>query len=153
MLVIGGERREEGFMTMRSRLALITLLGLILGCNNPDFQSNIPSVPVNIEVDLSSIDNIDLQQIGNHKYFNGGVRGIVLIRISTTEFVALDRNCTFEPSTSTAVVSMHDSGFYLEDTTCVSTFDHAGFPTGGPADFPLKKYNITRSGDLLFIVN
>ena len=51
-------------MTMRSRLWLIALLGVVIGCNNPDFQSNIPSVPVNIEVDLSSIDNIDLQQMG-----------------------------------------------------------------------------------------
>ena len=138
-------------MSMKAKLfALLILLG---GCVDPDFQSNIPSVPVNIEVDLSSIDNVDLQQIGGYKYFSGGVRGVVLIRISATEFNAMDRNCTFEPASATAIVSMHSSGFYLEDSTCVSTIDHSGFPSGGPAELPLKEYTITQSGDLLFITN
>lgn len=125
----------------------------ITACSTQEPQTNIPNVNVDIEVDLSSIDNQALQQIGGFIYLDGGVRGIVLIHTTTTDYVALDRNCTFEPADAKAIVAMHSSGFYLEDASCTSTFDLNGFPTGGPAEFPLKEYRVSRSGDILFIIN
>ena len=145
--------RSNNYRAVRLVGLIIFAAMFIMSCDPNEAQNVIPDVPVDIEVDLSSIDNVELQQVGGYKYLNGGVRGIVLIRTSLTEFTALDRNCTYLPSNSKAIVSMHSSGFYLEDTTCNSNFNHSGFPTGGPAPFPLKEYNVSRSGDLLFILN
>ncbi len=141
------------YQVLRQILLSGLVLVILFACDPNETNNVIPDVPVDIEVDLSSIDNLELQQVGGYKYFNGGVRGVVLIRTSLTDFVALDRNCTYQPTDSDAIVSMHDSGFFLQDTTCASVFDHSGFPTGGPAPFPLREYSITRSGDLLFIMN
>ena len=136
----------------RSPIILIILYTL-MACTPAVEQSNIPNVPVNIEVDLSSIDSEPLQHIGGFIYLDGGVRGITLIRSGLTEYVALDRNCTFQPKEANSIVNMDDSGFFLEDSTCTSIFDINGFPSSGPAPFPLKKYEISRAGDLLFIFN
>ena len=137
---------------MRSLLVLIGAY-VFMACNPAPDETNIPNVRVDIEVDLDDIDSQELQQIGGFIYLDGGVRGIVLIHTGLTEYSAYDLNCTFEPTKADAIVAMHTSGFYLEDTTCTSTFDHNGFPTSGPAPFPLKKYRISRSGDILFIMN
>ena len=153
MPAIGVKKQVEDFMIMMLRLFVILSLYVLMACNPAPEETNIPNVRVDIEVDLNSIDSQPLQPIGGFIYLTGGVRGIVLIHTGLTEYVALDRNCTFEPGQTDAIVDMHDSGFYLEDITCTSTFDHNGFPTGGPAPFPLKKYRISRSGDLLFIMN
>ena len=126
---------------------------MLVACMPSVEETNIPNVRVDIEVDLNSIDSQPLQQIGGFLYLDGGVRGIVLIHTGLTEYVALDLNCTYQPAQANANVVMDDSGFFLQDSTCTSTFDIHGFPTGGPASFPLKKYQITRSEDILFIVN
>lgn len=139
-------------MMHRNKIWLLLLLA-IGSCTTQEPQTNIPDVPVDIEVDLTSIDNQALQQLGGFIYLDGGVRGIVLIHTTTTDYVALDRNCTYQPTDAKAIVSMHSSGFFLEDPSCGSTFDLNGFPTGGPAEFPLKEYSISRAGDILFIIN
>lgn len=137
---------------MNRLLILFTALS-ILSCEGNLNVSPIPDVPVNVEVNLNDLDNTPLQLIGGYIYITGGVRGIVLYRRSQNEYKAYDRNCTYQPEDACAVVSFHSSGFYLEDTCCGSVFDTDGFPTGGPAEFPLKEYQISRSGDILFITN
>ena len=137
---------------MNRFLLLFTTL-IILSCEGNLNVSPIPDVPVNLEVNLNDIDNTPLRQIGGYIYLTGGVRGIILYRRSQNEYKAYDRNCTYQPEEAGAVVSFHSSGFYLEDTCCGSVYDTDGFPTGGPAEFPLKEYQISRSGDILFITN
>ena len=75
------------------------------------------------------------------------------LETSQNEYKAYDRNCTYQPTETNAVVSFHTSGFYLEDTSCGSVYDTDGFPTGGPAEFPLKEYQVSLAGDILFITN
>jgi hypothetical protein len=144
---------DAGFILMNKHKILILLLVIVLACDSTLEESGVPNVAVNIEINLSDVDNIALTQIGGYIYVVGGVRGIIVRHESQNLYRAFDRNCTFNPSVSTAIVDVHTSGFYLEDTSCNSTFDVNGFPTGGQADFPLKEYNITQAGDILFIVN
>ena len=139
-------------MTM-SRVLLLLATVVLLGCEGNVNVSPIPDVPVNLEVNLNDIDNVALKQIGGFIYADGGVRGIILYRKSQNEYKAYDRNCTFQPEDICAQVSFHSSGFYLEDTCCDSVFDTDGFPTGGPAEFPLKEYRVSQAGDILFITN
>ena len=136
-----------------SRLLLITAILLLAGCEGNINVSPIPDVPVNVEINLNDIDNVPLKQIGGYIYHAGGVRGLVVYRKSQNEYKVYDRNCTYQPRENCAVVSFHSSGFYLEDTCCGSVYDTDGFPTGGPAEYPLKEYRVSLAADILFITN
>jgi hypothetical protein len=116
-------------------------------------QSGVPNVAVNIEINLNDISNADLNLIGGYIYVDGGVRGIIIRRESQNLYKAYDRNCTYQPADAKAIVEVHTTGFYIEDLSCGSTFDLSGFPTGGPAEFPLKEYSVSLAGDILFIFN
>ena len=129
------------------------LLLVAIGCEPAIEDSGVPNVYVNLEINLNDIDNAPLQMIGGFIYAQGGSRGIIVLRESQNNYKAFDRNCTYQPKDACAIVDMHSSGFYMEDDCCASTFNLSGFPTGGPAEFPLKEYSISLSGDLLFIFN
>lgn len=138
---------------MNRLLYIIIISIVIISCDPGVEQSNVPIVAVNIEINLSDIDNAPLAQVGGYVYITGGVRGIILRRESQDIYRAFERNCTFQPADECAVVEMHSSGFYMEDTCCNSTFDLSGFPTGGPAEYPLVEYSVAMSGDFLYIYN
>jgi hypothetical protein len=130
------------------------LVAVLLGaCDSSIEKSAVPNVPVNIEINLNDIDNVALKQIGGFIYVQGGVRGIIVRHESQNLYKAYERNCTFQPADASAIVEVHSSTFYIEDTSCSSTFDLNGFPTGGPAEFPLKEYGVSMAGDILFIFN
>ncbi len=131
------------------------LPGLIflLACDPAIEESGIPNVAVNVEINLRAIDSAPLQLIGGYIYVDGGVRGIIVRRESQNEYSAFERNCPYRPQDACAIVEMNDTGFYMEDLCCGSTFDLSGFPTAGPAAFPMKKYRTTLSGDFLYIFN
>ena len=147
------ENRAEDFILMSRHFLLVILFLSIHACEPSIEESGVPNVAVNEEINLSDIDNIDLKPIGGYIYVHGGVRGIIVIHESLNLYRAFDRNCTFQPLEASAVVEMNSSGFYIEDTSCTSTFDLNGFPTGGPAEFPLKEYKTSLAGDILFIFN
>ena len=138
---------------MSKYFQFVFLFVLIMACESSIEKSGVPNVAVNIELNLNDIDNVALKQIGGYIYVQGGVRGIIVRRELQDLYKAYDRNCTYQPSVASAVVEVHSSGFYIEDTSCTSTFDLNGFPTGGPAAFPLKEYGVSLAGDMLFIFN
>jgi hypothetical protein len=138
---------------MTRQFILVSILLVFFGCEPKNNDSGVPDVAVNIEINLNDIDMLPLKQIGGYVYVAGGVRGIIIYHESVNGYRAFDRNCTFQPSDACAIVEMHSSGFYIEDPCCKSTFDLSGFPTGGPAQYPLKEYRISLSGDFLFVFN
>jgi len=136
-----------------TRLLPIIIILAVFGCEGNQNFSPVPDVPVNVEVNLNDIGNVALRQIGGYVYIDGGVMGIIVYRKSQNVYKAFDRNCTYESTSSDAIVSFHSSGFYIEDTSCGSVFDTDGFPTGGPAEYPLKEYQVSQASDILFITN
>jgi hypothetical protein len=132
---------------------LVSLFLTALACDPKVEDSGIPNVAVDLEINLNDIDNAPLKLIGGYIYADGGVRGIIIYHESVNTYKAYDRNCTFQPADACAIVEMHSSGFYIEDICCKSTFDLNGFPTGGPALFPLKDYRVSLAGDILYIYN
>ena len=102
--------------TIMSRVLVLLAIILIISCDGNVNVSPVPDVPVNVEVNLNDIDNVALKQLGGYIYISGGVRGLIVYRKSQNEYKAYDRNCTFEPEKTCAVVSFHSSGFYIEDT-------------------------------------
>jgi hypothetical protein len=131
----------------------ISIFLILIACEPKVEESGVPNVAVNLEINLNDIDNATLKLIGGYIYADGGVRGIVIYHESVNSYKAYDRNCTFQPTDPCATVEMHSSGFYIEDTCCSSSFDLSGFPTGGPALFPLKEYSVSLSGDILYVYN
>ena len=85
---------------------------------------------------------------------DGGVRGIILYRESSTLYHAYERNCTYLPNEACATINVDISELFLIDPCCNSTFELiTGYPTGGPAYFPLQKYRVLLDGSLLTITD
>lgn len=146
-------------MDIRVRRLIFTILSLAalgLGLSSCGEESlpyhPVPSVPVNIEFNLTNLQYQPLQQQG-WQYLPGGVRGIVILKEGGI-YRAFDRNCPYQPQESCAQVDMHSSTLYLIDEGCCeSTFNKQGIPTGGPAAMSLREYSVTQDGNYLYIYN
>lgn len=129
----------------------LCLLFLFSGCDSDAPESAIPYVYVYQEINLNDIRYQELHQPNGYIYIPGGVRGIIVISNGFGDYTAFDRACSYHPAEDCAQIEMHESGFYLFDDCCDSTFNLSGQPTGGPARTPLRRYNTFLNGDYLII--
>ena len=113
----------------------------------------IPNIAVNIQINLQSITYSKLSVDNGWVYLNGGNRGIILYRASSTSYLAFERTCSYYPNNTCARVKVDPTNFYLTDTCCASYFNFSGVPTSGPATFPLKQYSVSLNGSILNIIN
>lgn len=140
---------------------LLTFAGLALGCLlqgcEPDLQDDaIPWQPFDvIKLNLNLPEYIALKTDGQFIYLNdSGVRGIIVYHPSGNQYIAYERNCSFQPNSACATVEVHPSTLYLLCPCCNSTFDLAtGYPTGGVAWRPLRQYETTYDGGTLTITD
>jgi len=132
---------------------VICLLFLLTACGKTSVAPIIPNVLVNKQLNLTNIEFAKLRQVYGYVYLEGGVRGIIVIRVNTNSYVALERNCSYQPEDDCAVVEVDASGIFLKDPCCGSQFDLTGQVTGGPASYPLRKYATTLQGNFLYITN
>ncbi len=117
-------------------------------------DNSVPLTNVDIYLYTSNPSFINLNAVGGYTYITGGVRGIILYRKSTSELMAYDRNCTYQPSQPCATVVVDNSHILATDTCCHSKFSlYDGSVTNGPASVPLKAYNTTFDGTTLHIYN
>ncbi len=135
-------------------LVLLFLSGA--GCGR-ERQVPVPYIYVNYTVYLNNPSNNHLRVPGSYSIITGqGNHGIILYRRTLGEpddFVAFDLTCTNEPLEN-CVVGVDDTGFYLECPCCGSKFSiFDGFPTSGPAQWQLKQYETTYTGNTLRIYN
>lgn len=138
-----------------SKLVWVLFFGIwcLSSCESSDPQDQIPAAIVNETINITNQQYQNLQFIGGHVNIEGGVRGIIIYRASSNEYRAFERNCSFEPLNSCARVEVDGSSLFLTDPCCSSTFDFQGFPTGGPASLPLRKYLTLLDGNFLTITN
>ena len=132
---------------------LILSLLMISACKDTTVNDGIPQVIVNETINLNNYQYQALGIIGGYVYLDAGVRGIILYRSSASEYLAIEQNCTFQPMDPCAKVSVDNSTLFLIDTCCNSTFDFNGFPTGGPATYPLRLYSTSVNQNYLTITN
>jgi nitrite reductase/ring-hydroxylating ferredoxin subunit len=113
----------------------------------------VPYIPfVDIVINLNLPEYFSLQTDGGYKQISGGVRGIIVYRINSSTYAAYERNCSFRPNEACATVNVHNSGLFMEDPCCGSSFNfNDGNPTGGPAWRPLVSYRTQLSGLMLTI--
>lgn len=129
---------------------------LLVGLNSckKDTQSTVPNVAVDITIYTSNPSFINLNAVGGWVYVTGGVRGIIVYRKSMSEFMAYDRNCTYNSSDPCATVVVDASNILMKDTCCHSAFSiFDGSVTQNPAVLPLKAYNTSYDGNVLRIYN
>jgi cytochrome b6-f complex iron-sulfur subunit len=130
--------REE-FLKQLGVAALLTCTGnAMFGCSS---QSDPTPANADFTLDLTSSQYAALNTVGGSVAANG----IIIARLSTTEFVALSRACTHE---GTAVNFRSSQNDFL----CPNhgaRFSTTGSVLEGPARSALRKYNTTLTGTSL----
>ncbi|MCE9539584.1 MAG: hypothetical protein K8R85_10240 [Bacteroidetes bacterium] len=140
---------------MKSFLSLTAFLILMsTGSCKKDANNGVPITPVDIYLYTNNPSFINLNGVGGWVYITGGVRGILVYRKSPSEFMAYDRNCTYQSSDPCATVFVDATNILATDTCCHSKFSmYDGSVTQAPAGLPLKAYNTTFDGNVLHIYN
>ena len=130
--------REE-FLKQLGVTALLTCTGNVMfGCSS---QSDPAPANADFTLDLSSSQYSTLNTVGGSVAANG----IIIARLSTTEFVALSRACTHEGT----AINYRSS---QKDFLCPNhgaRFSTTGSVLAGPANSSLRKYNTTLTGTSL----
>lgn len=85
---------------------------------------------------------------------DGGIRGIIVYRVDANSFLAFERDCPYKPNSSCARVEVDMSRIFMIDRCCGSTFNFSdGYPTKGPASWPLRRYRAQVSGTTITITD
>lgn len=130
----------------------ITLI-IIAGCKK-DGTNNVPETSVDIYMYTNNPSFVNVSVVGGWVYISGGIRGILLYRKSNSEFMAYDRNCTYQSSNPCATVYVDNTNIQATDTCCHSRFSiYDGTVYQGPASLPLKSYRTTFDGNVLHVYN
>lgn len=134
-------------------LLAIIAMGLLYACKKEN-DNGVPIVPVDIYIYTSNPSFINLNAVGGWVYITGGARGILVYRKSISEFMAYDRNCTYNSDDPCAVVYVDLSNIIATDTCCNSMFSMVdGTVLQAPAGLPLKTYYTSFDGNVLHIYN
>ncbi len=134
--------------------SLVLVSVYILSSCKKETKDNIPTVYVDFYIDPNSTIYLQLNLPGGWVYVTGGVRGIVLYRITTDEFRAFDRACPNEPNNSAAYIKVESSNTTVIDSLCGSRFVLLdGSVIKGPATLPLHQYHAVYDGQYLHVYN
>lgn len=121
------------------RKCLVTGIVIVLFSCTKDDKHPVPFVPVEFVVNIESTQHIELNSIGGWAYYSGGVRGIIIYRVSENEFTAFDRACPVHPYSDCRVVVENPP--LAVDNCCESVFLLLdGSPVSGPSRYPLRQY-------------
>jgi len=141
-------------------MALLSIFVIMFShCNNDSDYAQIPNVYVNYDINLNLPQYSDLTNYGGYVYIdNEGYKGLIIYHSLSDEYMALERTCTFEPLKDCSVIYVDSSGIMLrcgqkDGDCCDSKFEMDGSIISGPALYPLKKYYVSRNGDILTISN
>ncbi len=142
------------FLKFIMQVIIIVIAISETGCKKDNNNNGVPNVGVDISLYANNPSFINLNVIGGWVYITGGIRGILVYRKSTSEFMAFDRNCTYNSDDPCATVVVDASNIMAVDTCCHSKFSiYDGSIVNGPAGYPLKAYNTTYDGNILRIYN
>lgn len=143
-------------LTKRSFLYIFLVLSLpfcLTHCQDNE-SNNIPLVEVFIDINVNDPAYLNLKTIGGWEYLTGGSRGLIAFRVSQEQIIVYDRHCTFQPSSTCALVSVDATNFTASDQCCGSSFLlQNGSVSRPPANLPLKRYNTSFDGTILKIRN
>lgn len=155
-------------------LILIALLPFLQGCEKYPENPNRPILPYPIKIYPNSMQYYDLNFLYGWAYITSDIesssRGLIVFRLSETEFLAYDRMPPNEPNACTDaqgnttrlvvewpfVVDHCNNAYYniLTSDIIIREPDMIpDFPTDGTTVFPLIQYHTQYDGNLLTITN
>lgn len=135
-------------------IGLLFFLVIIFSACSKDQESTVPSVPVNIRINLDNPGFNNLNTVGGSVYVEGGYRGIVVYRRGIAEFMAFERTCSYQSSDSCAYVSLDSTISSVGCKCCGSRFQLLdGAPIKGPANASLRTYQTNLVDRYLYIYN
>lgn len=116
-------------------------------------NGQVPLVPVNMQININQPDFFNLSVVTGWVYVTGGSRGIIVYRKSQTEFIALERNSSYNPAQGCAV-TVNADGIIISDPCSDSKWLITdGSVMQGPASAPLQNYNTDFQDPILYISN
>jgi Rieske Fe-S protein len=155
-------RKDFTIMNKIVTLAILSVTTLISCQKNNINNDPIADVPVNITINMALPLYSHLLNEGTFLYWDGGVKGVVVVHYQNDEYYAFDRSCSYQPSTSCAKIEV-DSSFMVFrcgtskntgfEKCCDSKFFMNGQVLNGPATFGLKQYQVIKTGTELSIKN
>ncbi|SDL85105.1 Rieske [2Fe-2S] domain-containing protein [Catalinimonas alkaloidigena] len=131
-------------------------LGVLAGaCQNDNYIIDpLPTAIVNEQIVLTDPRYVRLQLDGGYVELDrGGLKGLIIYRVSNGKFRAFERQCTWQPTDTCSQVMVDPSGQFMIDTCCGSQFDFEGRVTAPPAVSPLRQYAAVVSSNVLYISN
>jgi len=137
---------------------LLTFLTLFLSCNRDDDNADqVPRIPTDIQINLNLPQYNPLLNPGGWVYALGGSQGIIIYRISQSDFGVFDRHCTYQVVNSCRVNVNAEDNITAADTECCgSVFNIVdGLPSEGPALRPLQafEYQFNSNTNVLRVYN
>jgi hypothetical protein len=156
------QKGKAGLLTLFLTAALM-VLSMVLSCNNhSQVTEQIPVGPVNLNIDLNLPAYMQLANPGSHAYFEGGVKGVLVIHDYDDTWYAFERGCAFEPLNACAKIWADSVNIQLRCGTptstgfqscCNSKYTYNGFPLEGEARGRLARYQIQRNGNAVMVYN
>lgn len=138
--------------SVKTQICVLSFFALVIQSCRRD-QSQVPLVPVNVQININQPDFFKLSVVTGWVYVTGGSRGIIVYRKSQNEFVALERNSTFNPAQGCAVIVNAD-GIIISDPCSESQWLITdGTVLQGPASAPLQHYQTNFQDPMLYITN
>lgn len=112
-----------------------------MGCKKErDEDLYVPRVSTNVTINLNLPEYNDLINPGGWAYVLGGSRGIIVYRVSETEFSAFDRHCPYMVIEG-CKISMIEGSIAEDLECCHSRFEViTGIPVSGNAERPLQPF-------------
>lgn len=136
------ERNE--FLKLLGTGTLAACAGCALeSCSSDEVVSSSlpPPTGVDFTLDLTAAQNASLQTVGGSLSKDG----LIIARLSPTEFTALSRSCTHQGT----LVNYQPTPMNFLCPNHFSRFDTNGSVINGPASSSLRKYNTELTGDSL----
>ena len=131
----------------------IATTGLFSACEGDNWQDPIPYVAVDTVINLTNIQYEPLQRDRGFVEILGGYRGIIIYRATPTDYRAFEKASPHRVDQACAEVTVDVSGLFMRELCDNSIYDFLGNPSGGVAQFPLRRYNTQLEGNLLYIFN
>ena len=148
------------------RKGILILLCVVLNqtssCKKNRATELIPTGPVNLTIDLNLPSYTHMRFPGEFFFLDGGIKGVLLIHDFDDKWYAFERTCAFEPLNLCSKIQIDTQGLAIRcgeiknntyEPCCASKYTYSGFPTSGPAQGPLARYNVSRLGNVVSIYN
>ncbi len=139
---------------LKIHIFLLVTLVFLSGCQK-EKNHPVPSIPFDFQIDLSLPSYQTLTGVGGWAYVNGGLKGIIVYRKSTDEFVAWERQSPKDPegSCSSGLVPNADNFLQLDDPCSDATFSmYDGSPMAN-SDWGLRGYRCEWDGSNLLRIS